>query len=125
MFFFKLSIWFPLESDASSVLSDESSTEEDDDAESRDSADIGPIHMDETICPPGCDRMLYDFTFTLRSNRHLVEQKIRDEQSAIENCTARIDKLQKQRKGGEAKLKVRQDELQSFRVYIYIYFAMF
>lgn len=107
-----------LESDESSVLSEESSTEEEDDAESRDSAEIGPIHMDETVCPVGCDRPLYDLTFTLRSNRHRVEQKMRDEQAAIENCNAKIDKLQRQRKGVESKLKVRQDELQAFRVSI-------
>lgn len=98
------------------MLSDESSTEEDDDAESRDSLDIGPVFMDETICPPGCDRQLYDLTFTLRSNRHVVEQKIRDEQAAIENCTVRIDKLKRLRRGGDSILKVRQDELQAFRV---------
>lgn len=108
------------ESDESSEMSDESSSEEED-AESRDSADIGPIHMDETICPAGCDRQLYDLTFTLRSNRHVVEQKIRDEQTSIDNCTSRIDKLQKEKKKGDVKLKARQDELQAFRVSIFVF----
>lgn len=72
--------------------------------------------MDETICPAGCDRALYDLTFALRSSRHLVEAKIRDEHTSIEQCLARIDKLQKLRKGSESKLKVRQDELHAFRV---------
>lgn len=43
------------------------------DDESIASGDLGAIKLDESICPPGCRRDLYDLTFNLRSQRYCIE----------------------------------------------------
>lgn len=77
--------------------------------------DIGPIHMDETVCPAGCDRNLYDLTFELRSRRHGVEQMVRAENGAIDTCKQTIEKLNRARKVVEKELQIRTDEKQAFQ----------
>lgn len=101
----------------SSDESEESSDDDDeDDAISRDSKEIGPIFMDETVCPPGCDPMLFDAALELRDNRHQAEQALRDEQSGIVDCRTQIDRLNKTIKVVEAEVTVRSDELSVFMV---------
>ncbi|XP_055843195.1 cilia- and flagella-associated protein 44 [Episyrphus balteatus] len=56
--------------------SSEDSSSDDDDAGSGDSGNITAIRLDESHCPSGCDRKLYDLSFELRAERHSLEQKI-------------------------------------------------
>ncbi|XP_055386246.1 cilia- and flagella-associated protein 44 [Condylostylus longicornis] len=70
--------------ESQSDSSSESSIEERND-ESLSSFDIIPTRLDENVCPPGCDRKLYDLAFKLRNERHDLEEaihvqsKLRDE----------------------------------------------
>lgn len=52
------------------MSSDTSTESEEEETGSLDSREIGPIRFDESICPKGLDRELYDYTFTLRSKRY-------------------------------------------------------
>lgn len=111
-----------LESESSEESSDDDDDDDDeDDAISRDSKEIGPIFMDETVCPPGCDPKLYDAALELRGNRHRAEQALRDEQSGIVDCRTQIDRLNKTIKVVEAEVTVRSDELVVFMVSLFLY----
>lgn len=101
----------------SSSSSSSSSSDDEDDAASIDSNEIGPIRLDESVCPNGCDVKLYDLTFTLRSKRHQLEETVRNEQKSIENSRKEIDFLTKQIKVVEKELNVNKEKLASFRVY--------
>lgn len=100
----------------SSSSSSESSTDEEEDAASIDSSDIGPIRMDENVCPTGCDRGLYDLTFELRDNRHKIEQSVREKLNAIEEDRRQVDSFTREIKQIEIILQQNRDELQDFRV---------
>lgn len=76
--------------------------------------DIGFVHIDESVCPVGCDRPLYDLTFELRRRRHAIEQTAKDEHIEIDVCKATIDKLTKQRKVVEVELRTCSDELKTY-----------
>lgn len=65
-----------LESESSSFSSESSSESEEYDTGSIDSRDIGPIRLDESVCPKGCDRELYDYTFNLRNKRYYIYKYI-------------------------------------------------
>lgn len=104
-----------IDSDSSSSSSSSSSDDEDD-AASIDSNEIGPIRLDESVCPNGCDSSLYELTFTLRSKRHQMEESVRNEQKSIENSRKEIDFLTTQIRVVEQELNVNKEKLASFRV---------
>lgn len=64
------------ESSESSDDDESSSEEEEDDTKSIDSNDVTAIRLDETHCPPGLDRAMYDLAFKLRSDRHELERAL-------------------------------------------------
>ncbi|KAK6640272.1 hypothetical protein RUM44_011958 [Polyplax serrata] len=64
--------------------SESSSSSEEEDAKSLDSKDMGPLRLDESVCPPGCDPALYDWTFAQRSARHTLELTIMEEKKQID-----------------------------------------
>lgn len=101
-------------SSESSDESDESEEEDDDGAASRDSMDIGFVHIDESICPAGCNRPLYDLTFELRRRRHALEQTAKEEHSEIGVCKETIENLTKKRAIVELELRTCSDELKTY-----------
>lgn len=107
-------MYYTTDFDLSSESSDESSSDDEDDARSLDSADIGPVHLDENVCPSGCDRSLYDTTFELRRRRHAVEAAVKDELAAIELCNKRIVLSKRQQELAERELAQRNEELTKF-----------
>lgn len=107
---------FLVESESESE-SEESSEDENDDASSGDSAEIGPIFIDESVCPPGCDRRLYDLTFTLRSRRHELEKELLEENEAIDKCRAMITSCNNKIKVVQAEMDIKNDELTVFMVF--------
>lgn len=109
--------FFLLESDESSASSDTSSTEEEDDTKSIDSLDVQPMRLDENYCPPGCDRDLYDKTFELRAERHVLEQKVYEEHKAIDAAKKQIEELNVKMRAIEAQLTANRDTLMEFRVW--------
>lgn len=67
-YWYCINILFNCYLDSSEEESSSSSSEEDDEG-SIDSRDIGPIRLDPTICPEGCDKEIYDKTYDLRNVR--------------------------------------------------------
>lgn len=68
------------------------------------------------MCPAGCDVKLYELTFELRSQRHLMENEANDENMSIENCRSNINAMNKSLKIVEVKLQKENDELSEFIV---------
>ncbi|XP_015588735.2 uncharacterized protein LOC107264707 [Cephus cinctus] len=101
------------ESSASSSSTTESSTD-DDEAGSIDSREIGPIHVDENICPLGCDKELYAMAFSMRERRYEYELQVKEEQKSIELLRKEIENDTKKMKAIENNLKYNQDELEAF-----------
>lgn len=62
---------------------------------------------------------LYDLTFDLRTNRHQLEETVRNEQKSIETARKEIEFLTKQIKLVEVDLNVNKEKLASFRVCIF------
>ncbi|XP_049940843.1 cilia- and flagella-associated protein 44-like [Schistocerca serialis cubense] len=103
------------ESDEESSTSEESSEDEDEDLGSIESGEIGPIKLDETICPEGCNRNNYDLAFQLRAKRYAIEQDVAEEKKMIELLRKETESSQKKLKADEAMLKEVQIELEKFQ----------
>lgn len=104
------------EDPSSSSSSDSSSSEDEADAASLDSLDMGNVRLDESVCPPGCDRNLYDLSFDLRNQRHLIEQSIKSEELKIELNRKEIDSFAKEISLVNADIAVIKSELDDLRV---------
>ncbi|XP_048505660.1 cilia- and flagella-associated protein 44 isoform X2 [Athalia rosae] len=102
------------ESSSSSSSSTTESSSAQDDAGSIDSREIGPIHLDENICPAGCDQELYLAAFSMRDKRYEYEFQIKEEQKCIETLRKEIESDTKKMKIIENVLKSNQDDLQAF-----------
>ncbi|XP_069678702.1 cilia- and flagella-associated protein 44 [Periplaneta americana] len=103
------------ESESSSSSSSSSSTESDEDEASMLSEELGVVKLDENICPEGCDRELYDGTFSLRAERYCFEQELVEERKYIESAKKELDINLKKLKVIDATLKVHQDELEALQ----------
>lgn len=101
------------DSDSESETESSSSSEEED-AKSLDSKDLGPIRLDESVCPPGCDPNLYDWTFTQRSARHTLELNIMEEKKQIESLRKENDTLVKKIRRIEGEYQVCKDDLEEY-----------
>lgn len=101
---------------SSSSSSESSSTEDSADGASIDSMDIGNMRLDESTCPPGCDRQLYDLSFELRNQRHTIEQTIKNEQVKIEINRNEIDEFMKVIRTVEDEAEIMKHDLYAFRV---------
>lgn len=75
--------WFA-ESSESSDDDESSSEEEEGDTKSIDSNDVTAIRLDETHCPPGLERSMYEYAFKLRSDRHELERGLLEAAKQIE-----------------------------------------
>lgn len=106
----------PDDEQSSSSSSESSSSEDDKDGASLDSLDIGNIRLDESTCPPGCDRQLYDLSVDLRNQRHLIEQNVKNEQLKIEVNRREIDELMKEIRTVDAEAEILKQDLYAFRV---------
>ncbi|XP_008204820.1 cilia- and flagella-associated protein 44 isoform X2 [Nasonia vitripennis] len=110
----------PPKADDASSSSDSSSSESssddgaDDDSASDDSRNVGLLHLDESVCPEGCDRDLYDDAFAIREKRYEMEQRIRDEQRIIETLQKDLELQKKKMKTIEIELKTDREKLDAF-----------
>ncbi|GJQ65650.1 hypothetical protein Trydic_g7740 [Trypoxylus dichotomus] len=106
----------PNDSESDSDSSSSSSSDDDDeDAGSIDSREVGPIRLDDSVCPKGCDQALYDLTFQLRSERHAVELEIKEHNRVIEQTKKDMEQTSKKLKSIELNLKQSQDALEKFQ----------
>ncbi|XP_043276979.1 cilia- and flagella-associated protein 44 isoform X2 [Venturia canescens] len=102
-----------VDDDSSSPSSSDSSSSEDD-GKSLASDDLGPLRLNENICPIGCDQELYDSAFSMRDERYECEHKIRDAQKIIETLRKEVDGETKKWKQIDGELKTNRKDLDDF-----------
>ncbi|KYN07248.1 WD repeat-containing protein 52 [Cyphomyrmex costatus] len=96
---------------------DETTTTTETDSEEMDGVDNGEselIYFDENVCPPGCDKTMYDLAFSIRETRYAREHQIRDAQRVIEILHKEIQIYTKKLKILESALKKNEDDLNMF-----------
>lgn len=81
-----------------------------------DNGEFELIYLDENVCPPGCDKTLYDLAFSMREKRYVCEHQIRDTQRAMEILHKEIQIDMKKLKIIESGLKKNEDDLKMFMV---------
>ncbi|XP_020806019.1 uncharacterized protein LOC110182328 [Drosophila serrata] len=101
--------------ESSSSSSSSSSEDEQADNKSLDSLDMTTIRLDETTCPTGLDRGLYDLAFSMRSDRHELERNVRDLQRDVENKRKEIAEMQIKMKFHEEVYQREKNALLKFR----------
>lgn len=87
-----------------------------DETNSVDERETELLYFDENICPPGCDKKLYDLAFTMREKRYAYEYQIKDTQRVAEEFHKEIEILTKKLKITESGLKTNEDDLRMFMV---------
>jgi len=78
------------------------------------------IYLDENICPPGCEKTLYDMAFSMREKRYACEHQIREAQQTMETLHKEIQIHTKKLKIIESDLKKNEDDLKLFMVLTYL-----
>ncbi|KAH8410145.1 hypothetical protein KR009_006835, partial [Drosophila setifemur] len=103
--------------DEESSSSESSSSSEDEQAETKsmDSMDMTTIRLDETTCPSGLDRALYELAFAMRSDRHELERNVRDLQRDVDNKRREIGEMQIKMKYHEEVYQREKNALMEFR----------
>ncbi|XP_030383032.1 cilia- and flagella-associated protein 44 [Scaptodrosophila lebanonensis] len=101
----------------SSTSSESSSSSEEDeaDAKSIDSLDMTTIRLDESTCPTGLDRALYDLAFVMRSDRHGLERSVIEHMAEVAKKRKEIAEMQKQMKHHEEVYDREKNTLLEFR----------
>ncbi|XP_072743964.1 cilia- and flagella-associated protein 44 [Anoplolepis gracilipes] len=72
------------------------------------------VYFDENVCPPGCDKKLYDLAFLMREKRYSCEHHIKDSQQTMEIFYKEIQIHTKKLKVMENNLKKHEDDLNMF-----------
>lgn len=110
------------EESSSSESSSSSSEDEGADAGSVDSLDMTTIRLDETTCPIGLDRVLYEWAFTMRSERHELERTLVESYQNENRKRREIAEMQSKMKYHNEVYQREKDKLMNFRVgYCYYY----
>ncbi|XP_076298900.1 cilia- and flagella-associated protein 44 isoform X2 [Lasioglossum baleicum] len=104
------------ERDDSEDTTTQSSETSSDDTDTTVDTDTGHVLFDENICPPNCDRQLYETAFSMREERYKHEFEIKEEQKEIELLQKELDIETKSLKIVESSLKVNQAALEAFMV---------
>ncbi|TDG46464.1 hypothetical protein AWZ03_007120 [Drosophila navojoa] len=105
------------EDEESSSSSSSSSSSEDGaaDAQSVDSLDMTTIRLDETTCPSGLDRTLYDWSFSMRADRHALERSLADCHRDVDRKRREIAEMQTKMKYHEEVYQREKNTLLEFR----------
>ncbi|XP_011636228.1 uncharacterized protein LOC105426623 [Pogonomyrmex barbatus] len=85
-----------------------------DETETIDSKESDLLYLDENVCPPGCDKTLYDLAFSTREKRYACEHQIKDAQRVVESLQKEIQIQMKKLKLTESNLKKDEDDLKIF-----------
>lgn len=104
------------EESSSSESSSSSSEEEGADAASVDSLDMTTIRLDETTCPSGLDRVLYEWSFTMRAERHAMERTLSECVQDVNLKRREIAEMQSKMKYHEEVYQREKNTLLDFRV---------
>lgn len=103
-------------SDESSSDDESSSEEEEDEVKSMESMDMQPIRLDENVCPPGCDRKLYDLAFSMRTERQGYEQGIINTLKLIDDKKKEMEMKKIDMRKAEEIYNFEKGKLTEFRV---------
>lgn len=105
--------------DSSEESSSEESESEDDESmdESIDSREVGLMHLDERICPPGCEKNFYETAFAMREKRYALEARIREVQKKIEGVKKELESDVRKSKQIAKELLLDSEKLQEFMVF--------
>ncbi|XP_026674087.1 uncharacterized protein LOC108630687 isoform X2 [Ceratina calcarata] len=98
------------ESDSATQSSDTSTEESDGTIDT----EAEYIPFDENVCPPGCEKELYDMAFSTREKRYAYEFRIKEEQREIEMLQKELDTDSKHLRIIENNVKSSEEELQIF-----------
>lgn len=112
---------------SSSELNDSDDSHNDDDDDdgiedagdnetSVESEDVHLNYLPENVCPSDCDQELYETAFTMRSERHKLENLFRDERKIIEALKQEVDEELKKLNLLENNFKETQKDLADFLV---------
>ncbi|XP_070529333.1 cilia- and flagella-associated protein 44 isoform X2 [Cardiocondyla obscurior] len=85
-----------------------------DETDSVDNEESKLIYLDENVCPPECDKALYDLAFSMRENRYACEHDIKNAQQVMETLHKEIQSHIKKLKIIESNLKKDEDDLKMF-----------
>ncbi|XP_076652358.1 cilia- and flagella-associated protein 44 isoform X2 [Halictus rubicundus] len=102
------------ERDDSEDTTTQSSETSSDDTDITVDSDAGHIMFDENICPPNCDKQLYEISFSMREERYKHEFEIKEEQKEIELLQKELDVDTKGLRIIENNLKSSQADLEAF-----------
>ncbi|KAL7741509.1 hypothetical protein ACLKA6_000823 [Drosophila palustris] len=103
------------EESSSSSSSSSSSEDEGADAQSVDSLDMTTIRLDENTCPIGLDRVLYEWSFTMRSDRHALERTLLESHRDVDRKRREIAEMQTKMKYHEEVYQREKNTLLEFR----------
>lgn len=68
--------------------------------------------LDDSICPAGCDPVLFEQACTLREQRLDLEEQMTEEKRALDLLRRELESLKKKAKAVEAHVKTALSELQ-------------
>nr|XP_019967523.1 PREDICTED: cilia- and flagella-associated protein 44-like [Paralichthys olivaceus] len=96
------------------VESDEESDEEDDwdDDDNDYDSDSEGGSLDDSVCPPGCDPQLFEYTLQLRERRLNLEEMLVEEKKCVEALKDECDALIKKEKMVKSSFRAVDDDLE-------------
>ncbi|XP_062269281.1 cilia- and flagella-associated protein 44 [Platichthys flesus] len=95
------------------VDSDEESDEDDwDDDDDDDDYDSEEGALDDSVCPPGCDPQMFEYTLQLRERRLDLEEMLAEDKKCVEALKDECSALVKKEKLGKSSRKIVDDDLE-------------
>ncbi|XP_032671308.1 cilia- and flagella-associated protein 44 isoform X3 [Odontomachus brunneus] len=85
-----------------------------DETNSVDSKETESIYLDENVCPPDCDRELYNLAFSMREKRYACEHEVKSAQHTVETLQKEAEIQTKKLKIIESNLRAHEDDLKIF-----------
>lgn len=96
------------------ITTTETSSDETNDIDTDGESEL--VYFDENVCPPGCDKTLYELAFSMREKRYSCEHQIKDSQQTVELLHKEIQIQTKKLKVLENSLKKNEDDLNTLMV---------
>ncbi|CAB1452581.1 unnamed protein product [Pleuronectes platessa] len=92
--------------------SDEDDWDDDDDDDDDDDYDSEEGALDDSVCPPGCDPQMFEYTLQLRERRLDLEELLAEDKKCVEALKDECSALVKKEKLGKSSRKIVDDDLE-------------
>ncbi|XP_053266653.1 cilia- and flagella-associated protein 44 [Pleuronectes platessa] len=92
--------------------SDEDDWDDDDDDDEDDDYDSEEGALDDSVCPPGCDPQMFEYTLQLRERRLDLEEMLAEDKKCVEALKDECSALVKKEKLGKSSRKIVDDDLE-------------